>query len=136
VSDAGLDERGIPDLVGDVLRAVFGLGRNTARMFGLEARDVSRRLGRRVALLIASTVFAAAGLLAVLGGLASLAERAFRLPLWAGLSIVGAAALGVGALGIRAALRRLGDADLAFPETVAELSKDADAFASPPERRP
>jgi len=135
VSDAGLDERGIPDLVGDVLRAVFGLGRNTARMFGLEARDVSRRLGRRVALLIVSTILVTVGLLLVLGCLAVIAEQMFRLPLWAGLALLGAAALGAGALGIRAALRRLGDADLAFPETIAELSKDADALDAPRERR-
>jgi len=136
VSGVGLDERGIPDLAGDVLRAAFGLGRNTARMFVFETRDVARRFGRRVALLIASCVFAATGLLLVLGGLASLAERAFQLPLWAGLLLLGAAALAVGAVGIRAAVRRLGDADLAYPETVAELTKDVDAFSAARERRP
>jgi hypothetical protein len=75
------------------------------------------------------------GLLLVLGCLAVIAEQMFRLPLWAGLALLGAAALGAGGLGIRAALRRLGDADLAFPETIAELSKDADALAAPRERR-
>jgi putative superfamily III holin-X len=136
VSDAGLDERTAPGLVGDAVRAVFGLGRNTARMFRFEARDVARRAGRRVALLIACSAFAAAGLLLVLGGLSLVVERAFALPLWAGLFIVGAAALGAGAIGVRAALRRLGDGDLAFPETIAELTKDAEAFASRRESRP
>jgi len=112
VSDAGLDERGIPDLVGDVFRAVLGLGRNTARMFGFEARDVARRIARRVELLIAACVFATAGVLLVLEGIASLAEQVLRLPHWAALLVVGALALGAGAVGVRTALRRLGDPDL------------------------
>jgi len=136
VSDAGLDERGIPDLVGDVLRAVLGLGRNTARMFSFEARDVARRIGRRVELLIASCVLATAGVLLFLAGIASLAEQVLQLPHWVALLVVGALALGAGAVGVRYAMRRLGDADLAFPETVAELKKDVDVLTAPRERRP
>jgi len=136
VSDAGLDERGISDLVGEVLRAVFGLGRNTARMFGFEARDVARRFGRRLGLLIGSCAFATAGVVLFLAGAATFAEQVLRLPLWVGLLVVGALALVAGAVGIRAALRRLGDPDLAFPETVAELKKDVEVLAAPREHRP
>lgn len=127
------DGRSIPDLVRDLLRAVLGLVRSTARMAGLEARDILRRAGRRIALLIVASLFVGAGLILVLGGLSLVAETAFGLPRWASFVLVGLVALGGGTLGLLSAIRRLGDPDLAFPETVAELAKDVDALAS--ERR-
>lgn len=122
------DVRSVPDLVRDLLRAVFGLARSTARMAGLEARQILPRLGQRVALLVGASVVAATGLLLLLGGLVLVAERFLGLPKWAGALIAGLVTLGAGAAGIVTALRRLGDADLAFPETIAELSKDAEAL--------
>jgi len=129
VNPSPSEDRGVSDLVRDLLRAVLGLVRSTARMFGLEAREVARRLGRRIALLVISAVIAAAGAVLLLGGIALVAERALGLPRWAAFALAGAIALGAGALGIRAAIRGLCGADLAFPETVAELTKDIDALA-------
>jgi hypothetical protein len=123
------DERGIPDLARDLIRAALGLGRNTARMLGLEAREIARRTGRRVALLVASAVIAGAGIVLVLGALTLVAERFLGLPRWASLALVGMLALGAGAAGIASAVRRLGDPDLAFPETIGEITKDVDALA-------
>lgn len=97
-------------------------------MAGLEARQILPRLGQRVALLVGASVVAATGLLLLLGGLVLVAERFLGLPKWAGALIAGLVTLGAGAAGIVTALRRLGDADLAFPETIAELSKDAEAL--------
>ena len=122
------DERSAPELVRDLFRAVLSLARSTARMFGAETREVTRRIGRRFALLIASSVVAGAGLLLILGGAAVLVERLLQLPRWAALAAVGVVAAGAGAIGIRAALHQLGSADVAFPETVAELEKDIEAL--------
>jgi membrane protein implicated in regulation of membrane protease activity len=97
-------------------------------MAGLEARQVLPRLGRRAALLVGASVVTATGLLLVLGGIVLVAERFLGLPKWAGALVVGLVTLGAGAAGIAAALRRLGDPDLAFPETLAELTKDAEAL--------
>jgi hypothetical protein len=122
------DERSAPELVRSLFRAVLSLLASTARMFGFEAREVTRRIGRRVALLIASSVVTAAGVLLLLAGAALFAETRFHLPRWAVLAGAGVVAVGAGALGIRAAIHRLGGADLAFPETVAEVGKDIDAL--------
>lgn len=122
------DEKGIPDLVRDLVRVVLGLTRSTARMFGLEAREIVQRLGRRVALLIACSVVAGAGVVLLLASLAIVLETVAHLPRWAGLAIVGLFALGAGAAGVSFALRRLGEPDLAFPVTMGELSKDVDAL--------
>jgi hypothetical protein len=127
-TDFDTDERSAPELVGSLFRAVLSIMRSTARMLGAEAREVTRRIGRRVALLIASSVVAAAGVLLLLGGAALFVETQFQLPRWAALLAAGGVALVAGALGIRAAIHRLGGADLAFPETVAELGKDIDAL--------
>jgi hypothetical protein len=116
--------------VRDVLRAASGLVRNTARMAGLEAREVARRLARRIALLVGAATLAAAGGLLVLTGLALLGERALDIPRWAAFVAVGVLAAGAGALGISAAIRRLGRDDLAFPETLAEIVKDAEAISA------
>jgi hypothetical protein len=130
VTATDTDERSAPELVRDLLRAVLSLLRSTARMFGAETREVTRRIGRRVAFLIASSVVAGAGLLLVLDGAALFVENRFQLPRWAVLVTVGGVVLGAGALGIRAALHRLGSADMAFPETVAELDKDIEALTA------
>ena len=127
-TDFETDERSATELVRGLFRAVLSLLGSTARMFGAEARDVARRIGRRLALLIASSVVAAAGVLLVLAGAALFVEMRFQLPRWAVIAGAGVVALGAGALGIRAAIHRLGGADLAFPETVAELGKDVDAL--------
>jgi len=127
-SDFETDERSTTELVRGLFRAVLSLAGSTARMLGAEAREVTRRIGRRVALLIASSVVAAAGVLLVLGGAAIVVETRLQLPRWAALMAVGGVALVAGAVGIGAAIRRLGGADLAFPETVAELGKDIDAL--------
>lgn len=119
------DGRGV---TGGLARAALGLVRTTARMSRLEAREVLPRLGRRVALLLASAALGAAGLVAVLGGLGLLAEDALRMPRWAAFTAVGGSAVALGIAGAWVAIRRLGSGDLAFPETVAELSKDFDAF--------
>lgn len=120
------EERGA---VGGLTHAALELVRTTARMTRLEARDVLARLGRRIALLLASAALGAAGLVVVLGGLSLLAEGAFGMPRWAAFAAVGGGALALGVAGAWAAIRRLGASDLAFPETMAELSKDLDAFA-------
>ena len=126
----GPDARSVPDLVRDLLRAVSGMVRGTAHMAALEAREIVPRFGRRVALLVGSAIMAGAGILLALGGAALLIESALQLPRWAAVGAVGLLALCAGAAGIATALRRLGNPDLAFPETLAEISKDADAFAS------
>lgn len=126
----GPDARSVPDLVRDLLRAVSGMIRGTAHMAALEAREIVPRFGRRVALLVGSAIVAGAGILLALGGAALLVESALQLPRWAAVLGVGLLALCAGAAGIAAALRRLGAADLAFPETLAEISKDADALSS------
>ncbi len=135
MSSTQADDASVADLAGDFVRAVLGVGRSAARMFGFELRDVTRRLGRRIALLIVSAVFAAVGILLVLGSGALLAEAFLRVPLWAGTFALGIAAVGAGALGLRTALRRLGDRDLAFPETVSELGKDVEALTRSVEQR-
>jgi uncharacterized membrane protein YqjE len=127
-TDFETDERSAPELVRNLFRAVLSLARSTARMLGAEAREVTRRIGRRVALLIASSVVTAAGVLLVLAGAALVVETRYQLPRWAALLAVGGVALVAGAAGIGVAIRRLGSADLAFPETVAEIGKDIDAL--------
>lgn len=129
MSTALPDERGVSDLVRDLIRAALGLGRSTARMLGLEAREIARRTGRRVALLVASAVVAGAGIMLLLGSLTVAAEQFLHLPRWASLALVGTLALGAGAAGIATAVRRLGDPDLAFPGTIEELTKDLDAMS-------
>jgi hypothetical protein len=128
------EERGVADLARDVLRAVLGILRSTARIFGLEARGVVRHLAGHAALLAVSAFFVAAGAVFLLGALALGAEALFHLPRWASLAIVGAAALVAGALGVRSSVRGLSSPDLTFPETLAELGKDVDALAGPRER--
>lgn len=123
------DERGIPDLVRDLLRAALGLGRNTARMLSIEARGIARRTGRRIALLVASAVVAGAGIVLLLAAVTVAAEQFLHLPRWASLALVGTLALGAGAAGVATAVRRLGDPDLAFPGTIEELTKDLDAMS-------
>jgi len=129
-ADPGASQKSVPDLVRGLLRSVLLLGRSTARLAGLEAREIAARLGRRVALLVASAIVAAAGLMLVLAGAAFVAERTLALPRWAAFALVGALALAAGGVGVAIAVRRLGAPDMAFPETVAELSKDVDALAS------
>ncbi len=122
------DERSAPELAGDLIRAVLAIVRSTARIFGVEARVVSRRIVRRVALIVGSSVVAVAGAVLLLAGVALLVERAVALPRWAAFAAVGAIGVALGACGVVVALRRLGDSDVAFPETVAELEKDLAAL--------
>jgi putative superfamily III holin-X len=128
VSAVDTDERSAPELVGDLFRTVLALVRSTARMFGLEAREVSVRVGRRLALLVASTVVVAAGAVVLLAGLSLALERLVEMPRWLALLLVGALAAGAGSCGIVVALRRLGREDVAFPRTVSELEKDLEAL--------
>ncbi len=129
MSPTETQEQTLPELVGNLFQAALALVRSAARMFGFELREVTRRIGRRVALFAVSSILAAAGLLLLLGAVALLAEQLLHVPLWAALAVVGAATAALGAVGMRVALRRLGDADLAFPGTVAEIDKDIDALA-------
>lgn len=122
------DERGVAELVRDLVRAVFAVERGAARMFGAEAREVSRRVGRRLALLVGASIVGAAGALLALAGVAELVEGALRLPRWLALGLVGLTAFGAGAWGVCSALRRLGASDVAFPRTVAEFEKDLAAL--------
>jgi hypothetical protein len=135
--NGGPGAKPVPDVVRDLVRAVLALLASTARMLRVEARDVARRAGRRLALLVASATIAAAGLLLLLGGAAFLLEGALGFPRWAAFATVGACALAAGAVGVSLGVRRLASEDLLFPATCAELEKDLHAAtAPPPEDRP
>jgi hypothetical protein len=124
VTEPDHDGRSAPQLAGDFLRAVLAIVRSTARILGVETRDVSRRIGRRLGLLVASGIVAAAGTVVLLGALAVAAERLVGVSRWVALGVVGALALALGMAGVAVALRRLGSPDIAFPATVGELEQD------------
>lgn len=121
---------GVPELLRGLLRAVLLVGKSTARLAGIEAREVFTRLGRRMALLVAAAIVAGAGVVLVLAAFAFVAEGELSLPRWAAFALVGTVALALGGCGVAWAVRRLGAPDLAFPGTIAELSKDVEALAS------
>jgi uncharacterized membrane protein YqjE len=128
------ERRGIPDAAGDLLRAVLGLFRSTARMTRFEAHEVAARATKRMVLFVASALVATGGCAIALGGLALFVEEVTRLPRWAGLLVVGVPALVLGLVGVWYALRRLFCSDLAFPRTLEEVRKDLEALETTEER--
>jgi uncharacterized membrane protein YqjE len=118
-------ERGFFAQLHDLSVASADLAHNTARLAACEARVILRRVVARVGIFMAGLLVAAAGLMLVLGGVAAALESA-GLPRWAAFLVVGAVTMGAGAVCALRSLRRLGDRDLAFDRTLAELSADID----------
>jgi uncharacterized membrane protein YqjE len=124
----GADRRGILALVRELIGAALELAHNTARLAACEARVVLRRLAARLAVFVVSLVVAAAGLLVVLAGAALLLEGLTGIPLWLSLVLVGGVVVVAGVVGAAWAVRRLGDRDLAFPGTLAEIDSDVESL--------
>lgn len=119
--------RSVADIAWDGIDTAFGLAHNTAKLAGVEARAVARRLVRRVAILIVALALGAAATSMLLVGLALLILSTGGLPDWAAFGIVGVSALAVAIGAAWYALRRLGDVGLTFPGTRAEIRRDLDA---------
>jgi uncharacterized membrane protein YqjE len=114
---------GLFDALGELSGAGVDLAHNTVRLAACEARVIVRKLAMRVGLFFGFLVVATVGLLLMLQGVASLLEMA-GLPAWGAYLLVGAVTLGAGALLAVRMLKKLGDKDLAFPGTLAELDID------------
>jgi hypothetical protein len=130
-----LDERpSLFELGGELAGAGLELVHNTAELAASEARVIVRRLVVRVSLLLSLLVIASTGLLLVLGGAAFLLVEVAQWPRWAAFGLVGLVTMaGAGFFALRA-VKQLGNADLAFPRTLAEIKKDVEAFGAT--RRP
>jgi hypothetical protein len=128
--DVATEERpGLVGSLGELAGAALDLAHNTAQMVACESRVVVRRLALRAGTFFVSLVFAAMGLLLVMSGLALLLASVAGLPVWAAILFVGAVSLTVGGLVARRALRRLGDPDIAFPETLEQFRADFDVIS-------
>lgn len=124
------EERGLFRLLGDLAGAGADLAQNTAHLAACEARVIVRRLVARVGLFFGFLVLAVTGLVVLLVGVAVFLHEVAGLPAWLGFVIVGIVAMGAGALVALRMLKKLGDRDLAFPATFAELRKDMDALGA------
>jgi membrane protein implicated in regulation of membrane protease activity len=104
------------------------LAHGTARMAASEGRIVLHRLTVRAGLLLAGLLAASTGLLLCLGGAALLLASASGMETWLALVLVGVLAASAGTAAALRAIRRLGEPDLAFPATLAELEADVEAL--------
>lgn len=119
---------GVTAILGDLAGAALDIAHNTVQLVACESRVVVRRLAMRAGVFIVGMVFATMGLLLVLVGGALLVSQAAAIPAWLAIAMVGVLVLAVGALVARRALHRLGDADIAFPGTLAEFKADVEAL--------
>jgi hypothetical protein len=113
-----------------LLDSGLDLVHNTARMAASEGRVVLHRTAVRLGFFFAGLVVAAMGLLLVLGGASVVLARVAGMELWLALVLVGAATLAAGAAFAARAMDRLGEPDLAFPATLAEIEADIAALRS------
>lgn len=122
---------GILALLAELADSGIGLARNSVRMAASEMRVVLHRIAVQVGALLAGLLLAGVGLLLALGGVALVLSREFGIDLWAALAATGATTLTVGALVAARAVRRLGEQDVALPETLAEIDRDVEAIRAP-----
>jgi hypothetical protein len=94
-------------------------------MAASEGRVVLHRLVVRLAAFVAGLFVAAMGLLLVLLGAALLLARVASIEPWLACVLVGAATAAAGAFFAARAMRRVSEADVAFPATLAEFEADA-----------
>lgn len=139
-ADAGAGTGGRPpglfDALGDLTGAGMDLAHNTVRLAACEARLIVRKLAVRVGLFFGFLVLATVGLLLMLLGAASGLEAGAGMPAWAAYLLVGGVTVAAGALLAVRMLKKLGDKDLAFPGTLAELEIDRDFLGRRPGDEP
>jgi uncharacterized membrane protein YqjE len=117
-----------------LLRALVDAGvdlaHNTARMAASEAHVVLFRLGTRLALFAAGLMVATVGLLLCLVAAALAVAQLTGVDRTLAFAAVGSVTLAGGAVFAIRAIRRLGEPDLAFPATLAELQADVEMLRS------
>ena len=120
----GADDRGFIALVRALVDSGLDIAHSTVRMAASEGRLVLQRVLVRLGYFVAGLFIAAMGLLLVLVGAAVVLSRVAGIEEWLGFVIVGVVTLAAGALFAARAMRRLSQADIAFPKTIAEFDED------------
>jgi hypothetical protein len=121
-------------LGGELAGAGLELVHNTAELAASEARIIVRSLVVRVSILLSLLIIASTGILLVLGALALVLHEVAGWPAWAAFGAVGVMTIAAAGFFAMRAVKKLGDADLAFPRTLAEIAKDVETFGG--KRRP
>jgi hypothetical protein len=119
---------GIVDAAGELAGAAIELVHNTAELAACESRVIVRRLAVRAGLFFGALLLATSGVLLMLEGAASYVGEVGAMPKWLAFVLTGFATTVVGALAARWMIRKLGDRDLAFPGTLAEIKSDVESF--------
>jgi len=122
-AQAGLDERSLGELFGDLTRDISTLVRQEATLAKTEITQKVSHVGKDVGMLAAGGAVAYAGLLAIVAAvIIGLANAG--LPWWAAALLVGIVVAGTGGFLVQRGISALKQEDLAPRETIETVKED------------